>query len=135
VIEPTVLVVEADPLIRDIRLQLLEPAGYRVLAAPDGELALAQLRAGGGDLVLLDLMLPDVDGLDASERALLPAVLWRRGSFGSDSDSGSRFAERLLTVVATCRQQEKALLVSLAAAGQAACQGTAPPSPLPGRPG
>ena len=40
---------------------------------------------------------------NASERALRPAVLWRKGSFGSDSEAGSRFAERLLTVVATCR--------------------------------
>src|SRR6266851_4505977 len=38
---------------------------------------------------------------DVSERALRPAVLWRNGSFGSDSEGGSRFAERLLTVVAT----------------------------------
>lgn len=37
---------------------------------------------------------------NVSERALRPAVLWRRGSFGSDSEVSSRFAERLLTVAA-----------------------------------
>jgi DNA-binding response OmpR family regulator len=42
-----------------------------VLAAPDGESALAQLRARSGDHVLLDLMLPDVDGLEICG-ALLP---------------------------------------------------------------
>src|SRR5262249_61772080 len=47
---------------------------------------------------------------NASERALRPAVLWRKGSFGADSEAGSRFAERLLTVVATCRQQGRPLL-------------------------
>ncbi len=47
---------------------------------------------------------------NAAERALRPAVLWRKGSFGSDSEAGSRFAERLLTVVATCRQQGRGLL-------------------------
>jgi hypothetical protein len=34
---------------------------------------------------------------NGSERALRPAVLWRKGSFGCDSEAGSRFAERLLT--------------------------------------
>jgi transposase len=67
------------------------------------------------------------------ERALRPAVLWRKGSFGSDSAAGSRFAERLLTVVATCRQQRRRLLDFLVAAGKAALQGTAPPSLLRAR--
>jgi transposase len=59
------------------------------------------------------------------------AVLWRKGSFGSDSEAGSRFAERLLTVDATCRQQGQPLLAFLVAAGEAALRGTAPPSLLP----
>jgi transposase len=66
-----------------------------------------------------------------AERALRPAVLWRKGSFGSDSAAGSRFAERLLTVVATCRQQGRSLLDFLVAAGEAAVEGTAAPSLLP----
>jgi len=37
---------------------------------------------------------------NVAERALRPAVLRRKGSFGSDSEAGSRFAERLLTVAA-----------------------------------
>ncbi len=41
------------------------------------------------------------------------------------------FAERLLTVVATCRQQGRSLLAFLVAAGEAALQGTAAPSLLP----
>ncbi len=65
-----------------------------------------------------------------SERALWPAVLWRTGSFGSDSAAGSLFAERLLTVVATCRQQGRSLLDFLVAAREAALRGTAAPSPL-----
>ena len=58
-------------------------------------------------------------------------MLWRKGSFGSDSEAGSRFAERLLTVAATCRQQGRPLLDFLVAAGEAALQGTAAPSLLP----
>jgi transposase len=38
-----------------------------------------------------------------SERTIRPAVLWRKGCFGNDSASGSRFTERVLTAVATVR--------------------------------
>src|SRR4051812_30987437 len=68
---------------------------------------------------------------NVAERALRPAVLWRKGSFGSDSEAASRFAERLLTVVATCRQKGRPLLKFLAAGGEAALKGTATPSLLP----
>jgi len=50
-----------------------------------------------------------VQGLDptnnAAERALRHVVSWRRISGGTDRVEGSRFVERMLTVVATCRQQ------------------------------
>ena len=76
-----------------------------------------------------------VEGLEptnnAAERALRPAVLWRKGSFGSDSAAGSRYVERLLTVVATCRQQGRPLLDFLVAVGEAALHGSAAPSLLP----
>ena len=68
---------------------------------------------------------------DAAERALRPAVLWRKGSFGSASEAGSRFAERLLTVGASCRQQGRPVLALLVAAGEAALRGSPPPSLLP----
>ena len=68
---------------------------------------------------------------NVAERALRAAVLWRKGSFGSDSAAGSRFAERLLTVVATCRQQGRRLLDFLVTAGDAALRGAAAPSLLP----
>jgi transposase len=42
---------------------------------------------------------------NAAKRALRHAVIWRRISGGTDSEGGSRFVERALTVVATCRQQ------------------------------
>jgi len=68
---------------------------------------------------------------NGAERALRPAVLWRKGSFGSDSAAGSRFAERLLTVAATCRQQGRMLLAFLVAAGEAVLRGSPLPSLLP----
>jgi transposase len=42
---------------------------------------------------------------NASERALRPAVIWRKLSFGTQSATGSRFVETLLSVIETCRQQ------------------------------
>jgi transposase len=76
-----------------------------------------------------------VDGLEpankGAERALRPAAVWRKGSFGSDSETGSRFAVRLLTVVASCRQQGRPLLALSVAAGEVAVRGSPPPSLLP----
>src|SRR4030095_5103012 len=57
---------------------------------------------------------------NGSARALRPWVLWRKRSFGCDSETGRRLAERLLTVAATCRQQGRGLLDFLVAAGEAA---------------
>jgi transposase len=72
---------------------------------------------------------------NGAERALRPAVLWRKGSFGADSEIGSRFAERLLTVIVTCRQQGRSLLDFLVAAVEAALRCSSPPSLLPSAPG
>ncbi len=67
---------------------------------------------------------------NGAERALRPAVLWRKGSFGCDSEAGSRFAERLLTMAASCRQQGRPLLALLVAAVEAAVWSSSPPSLL-----
>jgi transposase len=80
----------------------------------------------------------DEDGVEptnnAAERALRPAVLWRKGSFGSQSDGGARFVERLLTVTATCRQQGHSVLDYLTAVCTAAGSGQPIPTlPFKGR--
>jgi transposase len=67
---------------------------------------------------------------NVAERALRPAVLWRKGSFGTHSEAGSRFAERMLTVTTTCRHQDRPLLAFLVAALDAQRFGTPPPSLL-----
>lgn len=51
-----------------------------------------------------------------AERPLRRAVLWRRRSFGTQSEAGSRFVERILTVVTTLRQQQRDVLAYLTAA-------------------
>ncbi len=53
---------------------------------------------------------------NAAERALRRAVLWRRKSFGTQSEAGSRFVERILTVITTLRQQGRDVLDYLTAA-------------------
>lgn len=68
---------------------------------------------------------------NAVERALRHAVLWRRLSGGTDSERGSRFVERMLTVVATCRQQDRDVLDYLTSCFEAECRGQALPSLLP----
>lgn len=68
---------------------------------------------------------------NAAERALRHAVCWRKTSYGTDSAGGSRFVERVLTVVASCRQQGRDVLAFLTDAIQAARAGTQPPSLIP----
>jgi len=68
---------------------------------------------------------------NAAERALRPAVLWRKGSFGSHSAAGSRFAERMLTVAATLKQQHRHIVDYVARACAAALRGEPAPSLLP----
>jgi len=67
----------------------------------------------------------------AAERALRPAVLWRKGSFGSRSAEGCRFVERLLSVRATCQKQERALFEFITAAVAAAWAGEEAPRLIP----
>jgi transposase len=66
-----------------------------------------------------------------AERALRPVVLWRKSSFGTQSRTGSEFVERMLTVVATLRQQQRQVLQYVIAACQAAFYHQPPPSLLP----
>jgi transposase len=56
---------------------------------------------------------------NAAERALRHAVIWRRISGGTDSEAGSRLVERMLSVVATCRQQRRSVLDYLTRCHQA----------------
>src|SRR6266545_4006934 len=68
---------------------------------------------------------------NAAERAIRPGVLWRKGSFGTQSPEGSRFVEVLLTVVATLTQQHRNVLAYVTAACEAALCGQPAPSLLP----
>jgi transposase len=80
-------------------------------------------------------MFVNVDGVEptnnASERALRHAVIWRKLSFGTQSAAGSRFVETMLTVIETCRQQQRPIFDYLHQAIQARWAGRTIPSLLP----
>ncbi len=66
-----------------------------------------------------------------AERSIRPGVQWRKSSFGTQSAAGSRFVERMMTVVATLKQQNRNVLDYLIAAHEAALRSEAAPSLLP----
>ena len=68
---------------------------------------------------------------NCAERPLRRAVLWRRRSFGTQSEAGSQFVERILTAVTTLRQQRRDVLDFLTTACTAAICKTPAPSLLP----
>lgn len=69
-----------------------------------------------------------------AERDLRHAVIWRKTSFGTQSENGSRFVERILTVVMSLRKQERNVLDYLTAALEAQLHGAPAPSLLPRTP-
>ena len=64
----TILVVDDDPTVSDVVRRYLERAGYSVTLAGDGRDALAAYERVRPDLVVLDLMLPGIDGLEVCRR-------------------------------------------------------------------
>ncbi len=64
----TILVVDDEPQIVKALRGYLEQAGFRVVTANDGQMALAQYKYEKPDLVLLDLSLPGLDGIDVARR-------------------------------------------------------------------
>lgn len=68
---------------------------------------------------------------NAAEQAWRRGVIWRKRSFGSQSQAGSCFVERILTVVLSLRRQQRDVLDFLTDACQALASGMAPPSLLP----
>lgn len=58
-----ILVVEDDLFLRELYTDILTAEGYKVEGAQDGEEALQKIKLGGYDLVLLDIIMPKMDGL------------------------------------------------------------------------
>jgi len=65
---PTILIVDDEPIVREVVAQYLTQDGFTVALAADGNEAMASFTASRPDLVLLDLMLPGIDGLEVCRR-------------------------------------------------------------------
>ena len=73
--QKTVLIADDEPSILISLEFLLEQAGYRVLTATDGQAALDQALAARPDLILLDVMMPRINGFDVCSRLRADATL------------------------------------------------------------
>ena len=78
----TILVVDDEPANRELLIELLEPQGYKIVTADDGQAGLEEFASNQPDLVLLDIMMPRVDGVEVCrqlkknpESRLTPVVL------------------------------------------------------------
>jgi len=78
----SILIVEDEKEIRDLLAHYLRKEGFRPSVAPDGETGLARARAERPDLVVLDILLPGMDGLEvlrkiraAAETAGIPVIM------------------------------------------------------------
>ncbi|MEO1190355.1 MAG: response regulator [Pseudomonadota bacterium] len=75
----TILIVEDEVPLAEVLRDYLEREGYGVVLATDGEKGLETARAGGVDLMVLDLMLPGLDGLEVCRRlretSMLPIIM------------------------------------------------------------
>ena len=61
---PLILIAEDNPLLQRATVRVLNQAGYRTCAVDDGQAALRLARSEKPDLILLDVMLPDINGLE-----------------------------------------------------------------------
>jgi len=67
-VESSILVVEDDPAVRDALERALKFEGYMVEVARDGAVALSMIRERAYDLIILDVMMPHLDGLETCRR-------------------------------------------------------------------
>ena len=83
-----VLVVDDDPTVSDVVARYLEHAGFAVSVVPDGAVALDRALADPPDLVVLDLMLPGLDGLEVFRRLrhAVPVPVVMLTALGEESD-------------------------------------------------
>ncbi|MBP7967091.1 response regulator [Candidatus Woesebacteria bacterium] len=63
-----ILIVEDEPYLRNLYFQLLTDEAYSVEQASDGDEAYEKMHQGGFDLVLLDIMLPHINGLEIMKK-------------------------------------------------------------------
>jgi transposase len=129
-------ITEVEPLRLRVKALLTEGAAYPIAHRENSPLA-KTVRTCRRLLNLEPAMwlFVTVDGVEPtnndSERGIRPAVIWRRLSFGSQTQAGSLFVSRMLMVVASLRAQKRNVLEYMTQSVQAARDGNSPPSLLP----
>lgn len=94
-----ILIAEDDEFLRELYADILKTEGYQVTTAVDGEDALQKLTQGGWDLVLLDIIMPKLSGLEVAKKAkeLPPTSLPNKSIiFLTNLDKGEEIKEALL---------------------------------------
>lgn len=100
----TVLVCDDDPVIVNLLQVNFEIEGYDVIAATGGEAGLAQARLGHPDVIVLDVMMPGIDGLEVAHRLRadeetrhIPIILLSAKAQTSDIQAGLEVADDYVT--------------------------------------
>jgi DNA-binding response OmpR family regulator len=100
----TVLVVDDDPVIINLLQVNFEIEGYDVLTANGGEAGIAQAKANLPDAIVLDVMMPGVDGIEVARRlrhdpdtASIPIVLLSAKAQATDIQVGLQVADDYVT--------------------------------------
>jgi CheY-like chemotaxis protein len=102
--EPTELVVDDDPVVVGLLQVNFEVEGYRVLTASDGEDGLRRAQAELPDVVVLDVMMPRMDGLQVAARLRtgvrtrhIPIVVLSARAQAADVKAGRDVADEYIT--------------------------------------
>jgi two-component system phosphate regulon response regulator PhoB len=100
----TVLVVDDDPVIVNLLRVNFEIEGYDVLTATAGEAGLAQARSGDPDVIVLDVMMPGMDGIEVAGRLRadeatkrIPIILLSAKAQSADIQAGLVVADEYIT--------------------------------------
>lgn len=98
------LVCDDDPVIVNLLQVNFEIEGYDVIAATGGEAGLAQARFGNPDVIVLDVMMPGIDGLEVARRlrsdeetSRIPIILLSAKAQNSDIEAGLAVADEYVT--------------------------------------
>jgi DNA-binding response OmpR family regulator len=105
--KPRVMVVEDDPLLADLLAQKFTSEQFDLRYAPTGEAALEMLKSETPDLILLDIMLPGIDGFEVlkqikenPEKKAVPVIILSNLGQESDIEKGTQLgAEKFIVKV------------------------------------
>ncbi len=120
-----ILIVDDDAAVQATIRLLLERAGHSVVAAGDGRKGLAIFETGNLDLLLLDIFMPGMDGLETmrlvhQQRPLIPIIVISGNPVASDSGSGPDFLT-MATSLGAVRSLQKPFRPAALLAAVAGC--------------